>query len=139
MRKGRLAVQRNGSILNPRLLAAIAALGHGEVIMVVGPDLAVPFGVEVLDLSLVPGVPAFSRTLAAVVAELQLESAALDTETWTHDPKMAAEMQGLLEGIPTTFVDSVTLSAMGANARLVVRTGETAPYAVAVLVGGVTF
>ena len=132
-------MQRHGSILNSRLLAAIAALGHGELILVAGTDLAVPLGVEILDLSLVPGVPAFGQTLAAVVAELQVESVVLAAELQADDSEMAAEVQGLLEGIHTTFVDNVQLSAMAANARLVVRTGETAPYTIAALVGGVTF
>ena len=132
-------MQRHGLILNSRLLAAIAALGHGELILVAGTDLAVPLGVEVLDLSLVPGVPAFGQTFAAIVAELQVEAVVLAAEFQACDPEMAAEVEGLLAGIHTTYVDNARLSAMAVDARLVVRTGETAPYAVAALVGGVAF
>lgn len=132
-------MQRNGSILNSRLLAAISALGHGESIMIAGTELAAPSGVDLLDLSLVPDIPAFCQTLAAVVAELQVEYVVLASELLACDPKLASEVVGLLDGVHFRFVDHVALAAMAATARLVVRTGATAPYANAVLVGGVTF
>lgn len=132
-------MQRNGKILNSRLLAAIAALGHGELIVISGTDLATPSGVDLLDLSLVLDIPAFCQTLVAVVAELQVESVVLDSELLACDPEMATDVVGHLDGIRLTFVDHAALAAMAATARLVVRTGTTTPYANAVLVGGVTF
>lgn len=132
-------VHQNGGILNPRLIAAIVALGHGESIVVSDAGLPVPAGVEVLDLSLVAGVPGFCQTLEAVVGSLQVETAIVATELTIGNPVLDDQILRLVQPAELTHVDHAHLKSLVGSARLVVRTGETTPYANVILVGGITF
>jgi D-ribose pyranase len=132
-------VQRIGAILNPRLAAAIVALGHGESIVVADAGLPVPAGVEILDLSLIPGVPGLCQTLEVVVASLQVESAVLASELSASNPALEGAIARLLQPVEINHIGHAKLKSMVGAARLVVRTGETTPYANVILVGGVTF
>src|SRR5437764_14779530 len=68
-------------ILNPRLLAALAGAGHTDLIVIADSGLPVPPGPELIDLSLVPGTPAFLEVLEAVTASLGFESALVAVDT----------------------------------------------------------
>jgi D-ribose pyranase len=137
--EGKRVVQRNGAILNSRLVAAIVALRHGESMVLADAGLPVPPTVEVLDLSLAPGVPGLCQTLEVVAASLQIESAVLATELSRSNPMLEGEIARLLRPAEVHHVDHETLKSMVSTARLVVRTGEVTPYANVVLVGGVPF
>ncbi|MFI5267617.1 MAG: RbsD/FucU domain-containing protein [Chloroflexota bacterium] len=54
---------RHELILNPRLLALLAGAGHGDIIVVADSGLPIPNTVEVVDLSLIRGVPSFLQVL----------------------------------------------------------------------------
>lgn len=62
-------------ILNPDLLRRLAALGHGDLVVIADAGLPIPVGVPTVDLSLVPGVPSFEEVLGVVVESLVVESA----------------------------------------------------------------
>ena len=61
-------------ILNAQLIAEIAAMGHTEYLVIADAGLPIPKGVNVIDLSVVRGVPAFYQVLAAVDEELVSEA-----------------------------------------------------------------
>ena len=65
---------KSGNLLNPALSAAIASLGHTEYLVIADAGLPIPKGVEVIDLSLCRGVPAFLDAVKTVLAELVVES-----------------------------------------------------------------
>lgn len=132
-------MQRGATILNPRLAAAILGLGHGQSIAIADAGLPIPPGVDLLDLALVPGVPGFLETLAAVVTALATEQAIVAAEMEQRSPALYQRMRQVLGDLPVTAVSHAAFKAMVAEARLVVRTGECTPYANIILVGGVTF
>jgi len=132
-------MQRDGTILNARLAAAIVGLGHGQTLVIADAGLPIPPGVDLLDLALVPGVPGFLQTLRAVAAALAVESAVVASECAERNPAVYRAIGALLEGVTLRQVSHAELKQMLPAARLVVRTGECSPYANVVLVGGVTF
>jgi D-ribose pyranase len=119
------------------LVAALARAGHGDMVVVADPGLPVPPGPEVIDLSLIPGVPSFQVTARSVVHALHVESAIFATEALAT----AAEtlIQEATAGIPQRTVSHAELKALLPHAGVVIRTGECTPFANVVLVAGTSF
>lgn len=128
---------REVAILNPRLLAMLAGAGHTDLIVIADAGLPLPPGVEVIDLSLVSGVPSFLQVLDAVRQVLAVESAVLARET--RPRVLYGELASRLKGLPVEEVSHDEFEARLIKARGVIRTGETTPYANLGLVAGVTF
>lgn len=116
-------------LLNARLSAVVAGMGHGDLLVIGDAGLQVPKGVEVIDLAVTPGVPRFAEVLAAVLSELCVERAVVAEET-------AVEM-GL--ALVPERVPHETFKAMSRDAVAMVRTGEVTPYANLGLFSGVVF
>ena len=121
---------KNANILNPELISAIAAIGHTELFAIADAGLPIPKGVQVVDLSLVAGVPSFLQTLQAVCSELEMEEVSP-----THYEKTRA----LLQGMPMEKVSHEEFKALLPKVRTVVRTGETSSYCNVILRAGVNF
>jgi D-ribose pyranase len=132
-------MQRGGTILNPRLAAAVVGLGHGQTIVVCDAGLPLPAGAPILDLSLVAGVPGFLQTLEALAGTLAVEQVIVARELEQVNGEMQRRVAALWPDVPLRQVSHAELKALVGDARLVVRTGECSPYANAILVGGVTF
>lgn len=128
---------REVAILNPRLLALLAGAGHTDLIVIADAGLPIPAGLEVIDLSLVSGVPSFIQVLDAVRQVLAVESALLARET--RGQALYRELASRLKGLSVEEVSHEEFKARLGKARGVIRTGETTPYANVGLVAGVTF
>ncbi len=124
-------------ILNPRLLAVLAGAGHADLVVVADAGLAVPRGVEVVDLSLVPGIPSLLQVLDAVLAVLKVESALLAVEM--RGQPIYDQVGARLRGLDVVEVPHEQFKRNVAEARAIVRSGECTPYANVGLVAGVTF
>jgi len=124
-------------ILNPRLLAMLAGAGHTDTIVIADSGLSIAPGVEVLDLSLTPGVPSFLQTFDVVRAALAVERIILAKET--EGQPLYRELQPRLRTAPVEMVSHEEFKRLAARAKGVIRTGECTPYANIVLVAGVTF
>ncbi len=118
-------------LLNPDLNYAIARLGHTDTWAVADCGLPIPEHVDVIDLSLVFGVPSFSQTLSAVLDEVVVEGAVIALET----PEVVREM---IPG-PQEAVTHEELKRMIADCAFVIRTGETTPFANVIFHAGVAF
>lgn len=126
-------------ILNPNLLKAIATLGHTEYLVIGDCGLPVPKGVEVIDLSVVAGLPHFMDVLKAVQSELVVESAIVATEIDEKNPQMWRDMAAELGDIPVEKIPHEEFKRLTSYAKYLIRTGETSPYANVILIGGVNF
>jgi D-ribose pyranase len=122
---------RGDGLWHPRLLAVLAAAGHGDRIVIADAGLPVPPGVETIDLLWRRGEPPFLAVLAAVLAECVVERATVATEL--------GAVWDVLGHIPTEAVPHDELKRLTQQARVVVRTGEATPYANVVLHAGVPF
>jgi len=128
---------REVAILNPRLLALLAGAGHTDLIVIADAGLPIPSGLEVIDLSLVSGVPSFIQVLDAVRQVLAVESALMARET--RGQALYGELVSRLKGLSVEEVSHEEFKARLSKARGVIRTGETTPYANVGLVAGVNF
>lgn len=128
---------RDHRLLNPALLAHLAGAGHTDLVIVADAGLALPPGVPVVDLSLVPGTPSFSVTVRAVLGALAVESAVIAAES-TGTPA-ETQLAELLAGLPVEVIRHDRIRELARRARVIVRTGECSPYANVALVAGVTF
>ena len=125
---------RKHGILNAQLAGLLARLGHTDTVVVADCGLPVPAGVPVVDLALVFGVPRFDDVFNALVAELKVEGVTVADQApqAVHD-LIPEEVEMIAE------IDHEDLKEMVAGAAFVVRTGETTPYANAILHCGVPF
>lgn len=122
-------------ILNGPLSGALATLGHGDLIVVADCGLPLPLNAPIVDLALIPGTPAFTAVLDALLADLVVESALAaeecrggPVEEWIHGR------------LPTVdYIPHEQLKALTAAAKIIVRTGEATPYANIILRSGVPF
>lgn len=130
---------KNANILNPELISAIAAIGHTELFAIADAGLPIPKGVQVVDLSLVAGVPGFLQTLQAVCSELVVEGATVALEMEQASPVHYEKTRELLPGMPMEKISHEEFKALLPKVRTVVRTGETSSYCNVILRAGVNF
>lgn len=131
-------MKKNG-ILNPALCAAIAQIGHTDSLVIADPGLPLPDGVPVIDLTLVRGIPAFQQVLDAVAEEFVVESYIVASEIKEKSPDCYAGICHALDGIPGESVPHQRFKELTRHSKVIVRTGETTPYANVILIAGVNF
>ncbi len=127
------------SLLHSDLSYLIATLGHLDTLVIADAGLPIPVGTLRIDLALTQGVPGAIQTLKVVLDEMKVEKVILAEEVKEHNPQYLTQVQELLPDVPLEFVTHSEFKTRTASARAVVRTGEFAPYANAILVSGVVF
>lgn len=130
---------KRAGILNARLSALIAALGHKDCFMIGDAGMPIPPGVEIVDLALCGGVPTFRQTLDAVLSEAVIEAYTLAEEIHAKNPELLHYMQEKLAGAACEFIPHVELKKHSAQVRFAIRTGEFTPYPNVILTAGVAF
>lgn len=120
-------------ILNAELARIVAALGHGDMLVVGDAGLPVPKGVACVDLAVRVGVPGFWEVLDTVLEEMVVERAVIAGEA---SETLRAEFAARFEAGAVSHED---LKAMSQEAVAVVRTGAAVPYCNVVPVSGVAF
>lgn len=130
---------KKDGLLNAELISEIAAIGHTQYIVISDVGLPVPKGVKVIDLALSPGVPSFAQVLEAVDGELVSESYILAEEIREKNAGLEAHITGQMGARPVSYISHEELKKLTREAQVIVRTGETSPYANIVLVAGVNF
>ncbi len=123
---------KKSGILNADLSRIVAALGHGDLLVIGDAGLPVPPGVICVDLAVSVGVPRFADVLAAVLSEMQVERAVIAEEA-------GAEVRGWVDSLTPEEVSHEAFKELSAEAVAVVRTGEATPYANVGLYAGVVF
>lgn len=128
-------------LLHAELSQVIAAMGHGDVLVIGDAGLPVPAGVRRIDLALMQGVPTVAQVLQAVLGELQVEHALLAQESLGDGDTLPDWylQQGVLLPAAPTIVTHAELKRRSQQACAVIRTGEYTPYANIGLVSGVVF
>jgi D-ribose pyranase len=126
---------KKAGILNPDLAYGLATLGHTQTVFIVDAGMPLPAGGPIVDLALTAGIPRFVDVLAAVLNEIVVESSmsaqeagGTNVEQWFSDHGLSPEP------VPHEY-----LKNMLEDASLIIRTGETTPYANIALFCGVPF
>lgn len=125
---------RKNGILNAQLAGLVARLGHTDTVVVADCGLPLPSHVPVVDLAVVFGIPRFKQVWGLLMDELEIEHITIADQT----------PQEIRDLIPATLesvqeVSHSELKSLLGDASFVVRTGETTPFANAILHCGVPF
>ena len=125
-------------ILNAPLAGALARLGHTHQVVIADAGLPLPYGVPgctVVDLALVAGIPRFEQVLDAVLDAIVVEraEAALESTSQPAHAWVAERIDNL------TLISHEELKARLPQTQLVIRTGESTPFANVILHCGVPF
>lgn len=126
---------KRGALLHSELSGLIAAMGHGDLLVIGDAGLPVPPGVRCIDLAVTGGVPGIFDVLDSVLAELVVERAAIADEA---SPALADAFRARAVGHVETLSHDA-FRRQSHMARAIVRTGEFTPYANIALWSGVAF
>jgi D-ribose pyranase len=129
-----VAEVRDHGLWHAELVGRLLSLRHHDTVVIADAGLPVPASVATIDLGWQRGEPRVVDVLAAVVAELVVETA-----TIAKDLADAAFLVAALAAIPVDRITHEELKAVTAGAQLVVRTGDDTPFANVVLHAGVPF
>lgn len=124
-------------ILNRELSGIFAKLGHTDQIVIADCGLPIPENVTCIDLSYKLGEPSFLTILDAVLDDLKVEKAIIAEEIKTANE--AVEKEILLRVAPIDYVTHEHFKHLTKQAKVIIRTGETTPYANIILQSGVIF
>lgn len=122
-------------ILNAPLLSALATLGHTDTVVIADCGLPIPAGPSIVDLVLGRGTPSFEDILEVLARNLVIESSTLASEAAGTGVERICQNHGLV----ADFLTHEQLKEALPRAKVVVRTGETTPYANVILHCGVDF
>jgi D-ribose pyranase len=131
-------VKKTG-VLNHRLSAVIATMGHTDSLVVADAGLPIPPNVERIDLAVTPGLPPMLEVARAIATELQVERIVIASELFDGNPNLVAQISSIFPSIQIDKVSHDDFKSRTATAKAIVRTGECTPYANLILISGVTF
>jgi D-ribose pyranase len=125
-------------ILNSHISKILADLGHTDQIVIADAGLPVPDGVKKIDLALRPGMPGFSDVVSELLHEMVVERVTLANEI-EGNQKVHDWLKQELQETERNYVDHEAFKEQTRQAKVVIRTGETTPYANCILHSGVIF
>ena len=126
-------------LLNRDLSEVIASMGHMDQLTVCDAGLPIPDAVRRIELALIPNLPTFLDTLAAVASELKVETLILARELSETHPALVEAVQEYFPEAETVLIPHDEFKKATQKSRAVVRTGECTPYANVHLISGVIF
>jgi D-ribose pyranase len=130
-------MKRNG-ILNLGLNKAIAAMGHGDFMIVCDAGFPIPAQVTRVDLAIVADVPDLETVLIAISGDFIAEKFGYATEMAQNNPPLKEKVDRIFVGAElVTFPHAQILTELAAKAKFIVRTGAFDPWGNIVLYSGV--
>lgn len=130
---------KRSPLLHAELSQVIAALGHGDMLVIGDAGLPIPDGPRRIDLAVARGVPRLDAVLEAVLSEMQVEAVVIADEALRGGANALPGWYPQALGIAPQTVSHEEFKRRSAKARAIVRTGECTPYANIMLVAGVSF
>ncbi len=127
---------KKGGILNPALNRILAETGHTDMLGICDRGFPVPLEPERLDLALVDDMPRVTDVLRAIAGEFIIDRIIVAEEMLAASPERYRELVESYPDIQVTAVPHVQLKAMCKEARAVIRTGDTVPYANLLMISG---
>lgn len=120
-------MKKNG-IINPKLMGALAGLGHTDRIVICDAGLSIPKECDcVIDLTLVKGIPSFIDTIGAVLNEIIVEKIAIFGPMEQYNSSMYETLNSMLPKQEKVLMDQIDFAEEVKKAKVIVRTAEFAP------------
>ena len=118
---------KKSGILNAGLLGELAKLRHTDKLVICDAGYPVPAGANVVDVSLVAGVPDFPQVLRAVLGEMIFEAYTVFDNMEEKNPEYYSWLTGIFKEQDHREVPFKEFTELAKEAKLFVRTGELAP------------
>jgi D-ribose pyranase len=134
--KGCEAVKKT-TLLHRELSAAVAGMGHTDLILVADAGHPIPHSVDRIDLAVRPGLPRTVDVLEAMLTELSIEAYYVSAEMESASPDLWEGYARILAPAERRIVPHSEFRRLAPTVKYAVRTGEYSPYANIILVGGV--
>jgi len=129
---------KKSRILNKYLNAAIADLGHTDLIVIADAGFPIPSDAQRVDLAIEKDVPNIEQILELVMSDLIYEECIEAEEQKSFNPPLFAKVAQLSTRCPVTTIPHEQLIAvMPAKAKYIVRTGAFEPWGNVILRCGV--
>ena len=130
-------MKRNG-ILNLGLNQAIAAMGHGDLMIICDAGFPIPSQVTRVDLAIVPDVPDLETVLTAISGDFIAEKIGYANEMAKNNPRLKEKVDRIFADAElVTFPHAEILTELAAKAKFIVRTGAFDPWGNIILYSGV--
>lgn len=113
-----------GGIINAELKGALAMARHGDAIVILDANMPVPKGVEVIDISLIRGLPDLITTLKSVLGEVVCEKCAVFELMPQYNETMYRQIAELIPQIPVETISKDGIMCEMERAKAVIRTGD---------------
>ncbi len=128
-------------ILHSELARMVAAMGHGDMLVICDSGFPIPHGHPVADVILTINIPRLVETLKVVREELHIEGAVIASEMTRVSKQMYRDIRQILSDVPIRKVSHEKFKEITRTAQNVsfVRTGEATKYSNVMLVAGVIF
>ena len=130
-------MKRNG-ILNLGLNQALAAMGHGDLMIICDAGFPIPSHVTRIDLAIVPDVPDLETVLTAISGDFIAEKFGYANEMAKNNPRLKEKVDRIFADAElVTFPHAEILTELAAKAKFIVRTGAFDPWGNIILYSGV--
>lgn len=118
---------KKSGILNAQLLCELTRLRHKDKLVICDTGFPIPAGSNIVDISLVAGLPDFPQTLKAVVNELIFEDYVVFSVMQEKNPEYYRLLTGLFQAQTHSEVSMDEFITLAKDAKLFIRTGELKP------------
>lgn len=113
-------------ILNPHINHLLCRVRHTNTLIISDRGFPTVPGVELVDISLVPGIPCVLDVLSAVLSKFQCNKAVMAEEfKRVQSPEVQSAYEAALNGIVVTWVPHTELKQKTRDAIGIIRTGDT--------------
>jgi D-ribose pyranase len=130
-------MKRNG-ILNLPLNEAIAAMGHGDLLIVCDAGFPIPSHVPRIDLAILPDLPDLQTVLTAIAQDFIAERVGYAVEMAENNPELKRKVDQIFAGADfVTIPHQQILTELSSKAKFIVRTGAFDPWGNILLYSGV--
>ncbi|QAB18837.1 D-ribose pyranase [Leucobacter muris] len=129
---------KKSGILNDKLSAALATLGHTDLILVVDAGFPIPRDADRIDLAIAENLPDLRTILGLISQELVVEGVVRAEDVVSNNPRLDEWLQQTFAGAEfTTRSHADMLGELARQAKVIVRTGAFEPWGNIGLVCGV--
>lgn len=129
---------KRGRILNRDLNDALAAMGHGDWLVITDAGFPIPEDGRRVDLALEPGLPSVTQVLDLVLSDFIYEKFVTTVEQKSFHPKLYAEISAKIDRCPIeTIPHEKFLAEFLGKAKFFIRSGAFEPWGNIALCSGV--
>jgi len=127
---------KKGGILHPDLSSLVARLGHTDFIVLADRGYPIPKDVERINVGLTDNLPTIPQVMSVLLTEMIIDRIIVTHEMEDISPIRLNEFKEAYPDILVEFVSHLEMKELTKEAKAVVKTGDTVPYANVIIVSG---